>query len=63
MFASMHTAACLTQDDNESGLAPSLPVAILGRTISGIGGAGMGSLVSICITGKLHVHVVRSLES
>ncbi|KAJ5619460.1 hypothetical protein N7510_003444 [Penicillium lagena] len=37
-------------DDNESGLAPSLPVAILGRAISGIGGAGMGSLVSICIT-------------
>ncbi|KAJ5833281.1 hypothetical protein N7474_001592 [Penicillium riverlandense] len=32
------------------GLAPSLPIAILGRAISGIGGAGMGSLVSICIT-------------
>ncbi|QKX53239.1 uncharacterized protein TRUGW13939_00315 [Talaromyces rugulosus] len=32
------------------GLAPSLPTAILGRAISGIGGAGMGSLVSILIT-------------
>lgn len=47
----------------KSGLAPSLPIAILGRAISGIGGAGMGSLVSICITGKPHIHIAGPLDS
>ncbi len=37
--------------DTSSAIGPSLKVVVLGRVISGVGGAGMGSLVSILIPG------------
>jgi predicted MFS family arabinose efflux permease len=39
----------LTQD---SGLAPSFWLVVIGRVVSGFGGAGLHSLVSIIITGS-----------
>lgn len=38
-----------------SGFGQSLPAVVVGRVVSGIGGAGMVSLVSIMITGTFEV--------
>lgn len=36
---------------NASGLAPSMSVEILGRIVSGVGGAGLQTLISLIILG------------
>jgi hypothetical protein len=40
---------------NVSGLAPSMSIEILGRIVSGIGGAGLQTLVSLIILGMSNV--------
>jgi MFS family permease len=45
-----------------SGIGPSLGVVILGRVITGIGGAGANALVSLIILGKKLLSISKALS-
>lgn len=53
MVCNLLVASNPNPDTLTSGIGPSFAVVLLGRALSGIGGAGMTALVSIIIAGQL----------
>ena len=48
-------------DKQHSGIGLTLPQVILGRVVSGVGGAGMTAIVSILITGNCYSFAPQDL--